>query len=178
MFIELGGFITCDPRIVRSERGALTVTIGIFTICIPPDTCNDPLLQENIGVIVNGDHTGTFQQMSYSEHSSENRNKQNDPDGRFAPKEIAGWTQQYKDLFLDGSFPSKESHHNNTILASFDTKYAKRLLATMRKFSEIEKLIYDELPAGDHVLMGLRSPGKTINDPKISSETTINQMGD
>jgi hypothetical protein len=73
MLVELGDFITCGPRVGRSEIVALAVTIGICTISIPLDTCGDSVLQEKIEVVVNGDLSGTTQQMSYGEISLNNR---------------------------------------------------------------------------------------------------------
>jgi hypothetical protein len=48
MLIELGGFIACDPR------EALTITIGIFAIPVPPETCGGIEFQETIEVTING----------------------------------------------------------------------------------------------------------------------------
>jgi hypothetical protein len=93
--------------------------------------------------------------------------KDNDPDGGFVPKENVGFVQDYKDLFAEGS-PSKESLRHGVIFESFDVRCAKRLVAAMGEFPYAEKLIYCELPAGDRVLTGLRTPEDVINDPMVS----------
>jgi hypothetical protein len=47
----------------------------------------------------------------------------------------------------------------------------------MRKFSDAEKRIYDELPAGDDVLTRLRMPEDVINDPLVSGYYCYDESG-
>jgi hypothetical protein len=71
MLIELGGFITCDPREDEDVKG----------VPVPLGTCGEIELQETIEVMITGDSAGPRQHVSYGELSSNNCKKQCDLDG-------------------------------------------------------------------------------------------------
>jgi hypothetical protein len=59
--------VLLDPRVEEGGLVTFTITIGICTIAIIPDTCKDLALQDKIGFVFNGDNSGTTQEMAYDE---------------------------------------------------------------------------------------------------------------
>jgi hypothetical protein len=89
MLVDNRGFLTLDPR-VQNSVVALAVSIGIYAIAIPPNSCDDRSLLQNIRVIDNGDHiSGRIVEVTYADLSSRNRRRQHQPEKGCVPFKVA-----------------------------------------------------------------------------------------